>query len=256
MWDLIAFYLRFLRNQRELSGESLGKIMGGSKASVSRIENGESRLDGTQAALIDKEWKTGGLFALLVWYASIGHDPQWFPQYMGLEQRARMIRIFEAGLIPGLLQTEEYARALLEVGSAANVEELLQERMTRQDMLTRPGAPFLSVLLSQNAVEWPVGSPEIMRTMLNRLLEVSESTQIVIRVIPRSWETGAYPGLDGSFQLTGAVRRGRRVAAGRPVQRRMKMTASIRIKAHLRQRTVGVIPTDCRKEDLPLLSLP
>ncbi|MFC9976873.1 helix-turn-helix transcriptional regulator [Spirillospora sp. NPDC127200] len=201
MWNLIAFYLRFLRTQKGLSGEDLGRIMRCGKASVSRIENGVSRLDGTQAALADKGMNTGGILGLMVWYASIGHDPQWFAQYMDLEARAYLIKIFEAQTIPGLLQTEDYARALLMAGMVHSPEGFLQERMERQAILGRDAPPRLTVLLSQNALEWPVGSPEIMRAQLGSLLEASELRNVCIRVVPRNWETGAYIGLGGSFSL-------------------------------------------------------
>ncbi|MFF5263985.1 helix-turn-helix domain-containing protein [Actinomadura viridis] len=204
MWDFIAFYLRFLRIQKNLNGDEMGMIMNCGKASVSRIENGINRLDGRQAALIDKAWKTGGLFSLLVWYASIGHSPQWFAQYVDLEARAGMIRIFEAQVIPGILQNEDYARTLFMSGTELEPERLLQDRLQRQTIFDRSPAPYLTVLMSQNALEWPVGSPEIMRAQLSHLLQMAESRNIDMRVVPRTWGTGAYPGLDGSFSLMSA----------------------------------------------------
>lgn len=201
MWDFTAFYLRLCRNQRGLSVDALGRTINMSKSKLSRIELGDERLDGRYAAQLDRAWDTGGLFELLVWYAAVGHDPQWFAQYVELEQAAGMLRIFEAQVIPGLLQSEDYSRALLLAGMSTQPEKILTERMQRQAVLTREPAPYLTVLLSQNVLEWPVGSPTIMREQLGRLLEVSELPNVVVRVAPRSWETGAYPGLDGSFAL-------------------------------------------------------
>ncbi|MFD0857093.1 helix-turn-helix transcriptional regulator [Actinomadura adrarensis] len=204
LWDFTAYYLRYLRVQKSLSGDDLGAIIKCSKATVSRIENGIIKLDGKQAAQIDRTWKTGGLFGLLVWYAAIGHDPQWFAQYVDLEARAEMIRIFEAQVIPGLLQTEEYAYALLTVGTTRDPDRILHDRLQRQTLLNRDPAPFMTVLLSQNVLEWPIGSPEIMKAQLARLLEMAEQRNVAIRVVPRTWETGAYAGLDGSFSLMSA----------------------------------------------------
>jgi transcriptional regulator with XRE-family HTH domain len=201
MWDFIAFYLRSLRHQRGLSGEALGRILKVSKAKVSRIEVGKERLDWRQAEILDKAWNTCGVFSLLVWYASIGHDPQWFAQYVELEQRAGMVRFYAANTIPGLLQNEDYARALLLSGIEADPEKIVMERMQRQNLLTRQPGPHLTVILSQNALEWPVGSPEIMQAQLARLLEVAAWPNVLVRVVPRSWEAGAHPGLDGSFLL-------------------------------------------------------
>lgn len=199
MWNFIAFYLRIFRQRMSMSGDDLGKIIGGGKAAVSRIENGHERLSGTQAEALDRACNTGGLFGLLVWYASIGHDPQWFAQYVELEQRSGLIRIYEALLIPGLLQNEDYARALLMSGIEPAPEAVLTDRMQRQALLARSPAPHLTVILSQNALDWPVGSSEVMRAQLARLLEVAEAPNIVIRVVPR--QAGAFPGLNGSFQL-------------------------------------------------------
>jgi len=198
LWNLIAFYLRFCRNQRGLSGEALGKIMNSGKATVSRIENGIDRLDGTRALLVDKAWNTGGLFGFLVWYASIGHDPEWFGQYVGFEQRSRMIRIFEPLTIPGLFQTEDYARALLAAGGTADPEHVLTERMQRQEVL---GHAFVTAMLSETALRWPVGTPQIMRAQLQRLLSLTEHPNVVLHVVPMSFDTGAYAGLNGPMML-------------------------------------------------------
>ncbi|GAA0553058.1 helix-turn-helix domain-containing protein [Actinomadura livida] len=198
MWAFIAYYLRFCRTQRSLSGEATGRLINASKATVSRIENGVDRLDGQRAALLDKAWETGGVFSLLVWYASIGHDPQWLAQLSTFEQRARIIRVFEPLLISGLLQTEEYARALLTGGGTPDPEPFVTERMQRQGVLDQA---FVMLLLSEATLRWPVGSPRIMRDQLVHLLEVAERPNIVLHVIPQTFETGAYPGLDGGLKL-------------------------------------------------------
>ena len=198
LWAFIAYYLRFSRNQRGLSGEAVGRIINASKATVSRIENGIDRLDAQRAALLDKAWETGGVFSLLVWYASIGHDPQWLAQYKTFEQRARIIRIFEPQVITGLFQTEEYARALLTGGGVPDPEPDVAERMDRQGILDRA---FVMVLLSETTLRWPVGSPRIMREQLAHVLEMAERPNVVLHVIPQTFETGAHPGLDGGVKL-------------------------------------------------------
>lgn len=201
MWNLIAYYLRLQRAKRGLSGQALGNLMNISKSGVSRIEVGTDRLDGEQAGRVDRAWDTGGLFGLLVWYASIGHDPEWFAQYVVFERRAALLRIYEASVIPGLLQTEDYARALIVSGIDPDPEAVVIERMRRQIVLEKVPAPHLTIILSQNAIDWPVGSPEIMQGQLARLLEVSELPNVVIKVVPRSWATGAHVGLNGAFEL-------------------------------------------------------
>lgn len=204
MWDLIAYYLRIQRTRRGLSQEAMGRIMKIGKSKVSRLELGEEKLTQPQATLIDQAWETGGIFALLVWYASIGHDPQWFAQYIHLEQRAAMLRIWESSVIPGLLQTEDYARSLLSVALEPDLDGALLRRMQRQTMLGGENPPHMAVLISQNALEWPIGSPEIMEGQLDRLLEVASLPHVVLRVLPRTWEVGAHLGLNGGFNILSA----------------------------------------------------
>ncbi|WUH98180.1 helix-turn-helix transcriptional regulator [Spirillospora sp. NBC_00431] len=201
MWDFAAYYMRFMRIQRGLSGEALGRVINVSKAQVSRIESGRNRLDANQAIALDKLWNTGRLFYLLVWYASIGHDPQWFAQHLKIEQKSEVQRIYEANVIPGLLQTPEYADALLRSSIEPNPDRTLADRLQRQDLLLRDSPPHLTILLSQNALDWPVGSPEIMYGQLARLLEEAQRDNVILRVLPRTWAVGAHAGLGGSFKL-------------------------------------------------------
>ncbi|MFC5181716.1 helix-turn-helix domain-containing protein [Actinomadura harenae] len=199
MWNFIAWYLRIWRIAHGMTGEDLGRIMKASKATVSRVENGHERLSGTQAMMIDKAANTGGLFTLLVWYASIGHDPEWFAQYVELEQQSSIVRFYGALVVNGLLQTEDYARALAKAGLDADPEKMVLDRMQRQAILLREPAPHMTAILSQNALEWPVGGPHVLRAQLAHLLEMAKLPHVVIRVVPR--EVGAFPGLTGSFQL-------------------------------------------------------
>lgn len=201
MWDLIAFYLRVYRVRHGQSGEELGRVLGESKATVSRLENGRMPLDGKRARTLDKAWKTNGLFELLVWYASIGHDPQWLSQYLDKEQDARIIKTYQGSVIPGLFQTEAYARELLVYGLEPDPEAALTQRLSRKGILDRERPPFVAALLSQNALEWPIGNPGIMRDQLAHLMELATQRNIVVRVVPRTWDVGAFPGLDGSFVL-------------------------------------------------------
>ncbi|MFG2016829.1 hypothetical protein, partial [Actinomadura geliboluensis] len=77
MWALIAYYLRFCRLQRKLTGDLMGEILNCSKSTVSRLETGALKLDEKQATTLDQAWDTGGIFGFLVWYATLGHDPDW-----------------------------------------------------------------------------------------------------------------------------------------------------------------------------------
>ncbi|GLZ09649.1 hypothetical protein Acsp03_71150 [Actinomadura sp. NBRC 104412] len=199
LWNLIAVYLRLQREHRGLSGESLGRIIGASKATVSKIENGKDRLNIGHAKLLDAAWETGnpellegGLFEWLIFFASLGHRPQWGQEYARFEQASRIIRIFEPSRMTGLLQTPDYARALLAKAGVADPEPVVAERMERKAVLDRA---FVTVTLSEAALRWPVGSPAIMREQLAHVLELAERPNIVVHAIPATFDTGAYLGL-------------------------------------------------------------
>jgi transcriptional regulator with XRE-family HTH domain len=199
MWAWLAHDLRFYRNQRGLSGDSVAKLINCARSSLSRLENGEAKLDEGQAAALDERWQTGGHFGTILWYARLGHDPNWFKQHLDIESEASVIKVFEALVIPGLLQLPEYAYELIAAGGPPDMDELLEERLSRQKILSREPPPVLLVLLTENALDWPVGDAEVMRKQLAYLLEVSERPNIGIRVVPRS--ARAHFGLDGSFKI-------------------------------------------------------
>jgi transcriptional regulator with XRE-family HTH domain len=198
LWNEIAVYLRHCRQKRGLSGEQVGKVISASRATVSKIENGHERLDAKQAALLDVAWETGGHFERMVFFASIGHSPQWLAELKGFEQTSRLIRAFEPKVITSLMQTEAYARALLIGGGSPVVEKDVAERMERQTVLDRA---FITVVLDEDALRRPIGTPEIMRAQLAGILECAERDNISVHVIPASFDTGAFPGLDGGLKL-------------------------------------------------------
>jgi transcriptional regulator with XRE-family HTH domain len=203
MWAWLAHDLRFYRARRGLSGDAVAKLLTCARSSISRLENGEARPTEHQMAVLDERWDTGGHFGRLLWYARLGHDPDWFKQHVDIESEAKVIKLFEAQVVPGLLQLPEYARALIAEGGGADVEELVEERMARQAILTKEDPPVLLVLLAENVLDWPVGGPGLMRKQLAYLLELSERPNIGIRIVPRS--AGAHYGMNGSFKvMTGA----------------------------------------------------
>jgi hypothetical protein len=163
---------------------------------ISRLENGEARPTERQTAVLDERWQTGGHFGRILWYARLGHDPNWIKQHEDIESEASVIKVFEAPVVPGLLQLPEYARELIAAGSPPDVDEILGRRMARQAILGREHPPVLLVLLMESVLDWPVGDADVMRMQLAYLLEVSQRANIGIRVVPRSAK--AHFGLDGS----------------------------------------------------------
>jgi transcriptional regulator with XRE-family HTH domain len=199
MWTWLAHDLRFWRIKHRLTGAEFGRILGVVRSTVSRLESGELKIAEEQAMILDKLWNTGGHFLRLLTYAKLGHDPEWFKEHVSYEARALVLRIYELSLIPGLLQTEAYARACFMAAEIEDVEEQLTARLARQEALLRNPKPRLWVLLSQSVIDWPVGDPQVMREQLARLLDVGDHRNASIRVVPRT--TGAFVGLDGPFKV-------------------------------------------------------
>jgi hypothetical protein len=198
LWAFMAYMLRFHRSQRGESGFVLAELLNCARSSISRLENGEAKLTPTQAAQLDEAWTTGGLFGVLLFYARLGHDPNWFKSVRELMARASVIKIYSGQLIPGLFQTPEYARALFVAGREPDLEGAVKVRMARQSLLTRKDPPDVWVLLAESALLCHVGGKKCMRDQLGRLLEASELPNVTLRVVANS--TGANLGLDGPFQ--------------------------------------------------------
>jgi Domain of unknown function (DUF5753) len=200
MWDFMAYYLRFLRTQHDATGETVGKIVRRSKSTVSRFESGEYRLGEAECEALDRAWNTGRLFSILLHYARIGHDPNWFQQYKDKEEQASIIKVWESNLVPGLFQTPDYARGNLMAGGVVkNVDAAVEDRLARQAILDREDPPTLLVMLAESLLELPCGGPTVMKAQLARILELSERPNIGVRVVPKS--AGHHPGLDGPFML-------------------------------------------------------
>jgi transcriptional regulator with XRE-family HTH domain len=201
LWHWIAVELRFWRERAGLSLSAMGVIMGCNKAWVSNIEHARPshRMNERQAEALDLHFGLGHHFRRLVYYARSGHDSNWFRTHVVYEQRAFVIKAYEAQVIPGLLQTDDYARALLTAGRADDADAWTKRRMERQAVLWKKSPPDLWVILSQTALEWPVGGPQVMRHQLAKLLELGDLPHITIRVLPRS--VGAHVALEGSFKI-------------------------------------------------------
>jgi hypothetical protein len=134
------------------------------------------------------------------------HDilPNWFSMYVSLEGAAALIRSYEPHFVPGLLQTEDYARGVLTSGavgqtSPEDIERHVALRMERQVLLTRSDAPRFWFVLDETALRRPVGGPQVMRAQLDRLLEVAKLPHVTLQVAPFS--AGPHPGTYGPFVL-------------------------------------------------------
>jgi hypothetical protein len=125
-------------------------------------------------------------------------------QLIEYESAAAAIRQFEAEFIPGILQTEEYARAVLEDyydenRASERVNALVELRTRREELLDRENAPHFSFVLDESVVRRIVGSASIMQRQLRRLIEAAELDTVTVEVVPFS--AGLHPGMKGPFEL-------------------------------------------------------
>jgi transcriptional regulator with XRE-family HTH domain len=183
-----------------MSQPEFAALVGVEKSTVSNWEAGDTKLPEGRTETVDQVLGTHGHFTWLRRLADTMHDPNWFAQYTRYERKADEVSAYSALVVHALLQTEDYARALITGAQMVDdIERAVEERLARQEILNRDQPPELRVFIKQSALEDPVGGTEVMRAQLAYLLDASERRNIVIRVVPR--EVGAHPGVDGSFTL-------------------------------------------------------
>ncbi|MGI8329626.1 DUF5753 domain-containing protein [Actinomadura scrupuli] len=193
----LAVFGSMLRMYRESGGYKLvefGSMINNSAGTISDTEHGKSRCDRSLAESADRELQTGGALAHL-WDLLVKGAvyPRWFdwPMY---EARATTLRTFQLLAIYGLLQTDDYARALLHGDEAA-----VEARMNRQAILTRqePPPPFIICVMNEAALWYQVGTPKVMHDQLMHLV-ASASDRICIQVVPNGADR---PEVTGAFVL-------------------------------------------------------
>lgn len=200
LWDFLAYELRKHRLQQGASLEAAGRLVNISASAFSNFEAGRRHPDLKRLARLDEVWETDGHFVRIATFARQGHDPNWFAEHLEYEARASALRIFEPLIVPGLLQTEDYARAVITAeNDGGDVEGAVRQRMARQGILTKKNPPRLNVVLDEGVLDRPVGGPAVMRAQLVRLLEVSQMPNAVLCVVPRLG--GYHPGLAGAFKV-------------------------------------------------------
>lgn len=204
-WLKVGNQIRRLRHARRMSLDHLAAPLSITAGMLSAIERGIRGCKPEYAEEIDQALTTGGKVLRLVENMNSSPGlPEWFRDTERLQRLATEMRQFQLGLIPGLLQTEDYARVLLRAGeptaSEEEIEALVQARIDRQSLLWRDNPPRIFVVLEEGVLLRPVGGRGTMSCQLERLLSVSESAaHVVVQVVPMS--TAPHPGLDGSFQL-------------------------------------------------------
>lgn len=210
--------LRQLRQGAGLRIEDVAESLETSEARISRMESGHSNVKLKLAevrTMLDLYGATdAGQIETVVQMFRESQKPAWWASYepampagfstvVGLESDAAAERVWEPTLVPGLLQTPDYARALMETGKArqtGQAEQLIALRMERQQLLTRDPEPLeLWTVIDESALRRAVGGPEVMRAQVLRIVEAAGQPNINVQVMPLG--AGAHPGLNGPFTL-------------------------------------------------------
>ncbi|MGD0558692.1 MAG: helix-turn-helix transcriptional regulator [Streptosporangiaceae bacterium] len=189
----LAMFASELRAQRQRAGWTqvvLGEKIGYSGSFVSDIERcaRTPALDLAQAC--DREFGVPGTFERM--HELIRRDtyPTWFYPVITFEQRATRIHEWEMRVIPGLLQTPEYARSVIRAGCPRDSDEVItrkvMDRMARHELLNRDNPPMLWYVLHEGVVRQRIGGPEIMQEQLTHLIEVARKPGILLQILPFS----------------------------------------------------------------------
>ncbi|MFJ9503286.1 Scr1 family TA system antitoxin-like transcriptional regulator [Streptomyces anulatus] len=182
--------LRQARDARGWTQDELAGRMGCSGTHISAVETGRRSPTPRFARSVDRALGTGDKFGRMVQAMKDLTLLEGFPEYVRYEGRAVEIRLYQVGIVPGLLQTPEYARVLAEsaVRRGAITPEQADERVSflaeRQAALERPNPPMLFVTMDESCIRRPVGGPAVMNAQMERLVEFAELPNTLLQVAP------------------------------------------------------------------------
>ena len=212
---VLGSQLHRLRESRGITAEQAADAIRGSHSKISRMEHGrvgfKERDVGdllTLYGVTDSQERAALLNLARTantpgwWHAYSDILPAWLEPYVGLEAAASVIRTYEVQFVPGLLQTEEYARALIRQGSAVSEEDVSRRaelRVSRQEVLGGPNPPQLWAVIDEGALRRPAGSKEIVREQLRYLIEVADHPAVTLQILPFS--AGAHAAMGGPFTI-------------------------------------------------------
>lgn len=213
---LLGSQLRRLREEAEVSREDAGYAIRASGSKISRMELGRVSFkerdvnDLLTLYGVTDDNERDGLITLARqanqagwWHSYSDILPHWFQAYVGLEEAAARIRTYEVQFVPGLLQTEDYARAVTVQGrpdaSTDEIERRVKLRLTRQQLLAKSQPPRLWAVVDEAALRRPIGGPEVMRGQLERLLSAMKLPTVTLQVMP--FRFGGHAAEGGAFSL-------------------------------------------------------
>ncbi|HEY2076199.1 MAG TPA: helix-turn-helix transcriptional regulator [Streptosporangiaceae bacterium] len=214
---LLGGQLRKLREAAGITPERAGYEIRASRSKISRVEHG--RVGFKERDVVDLLTLYGvtdekvhqRMLALAQqanspgWWARYDDVlPDWFETYVGLEQATSLIRTYELQFVPGLFQTQDYARAVTVLGHRAapaeEIERRVSLRLNRQQILTNDDSmPKVWAVIDESALRRPLGGREVMRAQLEHLIELTESPQVTLQIMP--FDRGGHSAAGGSFAI-------------------------------------------------------
>jgi hypothetical protein len=215
----LAAELHASRERAGLTIDDVAQLLEWSAAKVSRIENARVRVlprDVKHLLRVYRVKEGGPDWDMLVMLARESHQKGWWHAYgdamgeglktlIGLETAAATLRTYENECVPGLLQTEDYARSIIRTALSAetddDIERYVTVRMARQTRMAESPATELWAVIGEAVIRRPVGGGPVMRAQLAQLLEASHRPNVTLQVMP--FGVGAHPGMEGSFMMLG-----------------------------------------------------
>jgi transcriptional regulator with XRE-family HTH domain len=212
---LLGSQLRSLREAKGVTREDAGYAIRASGSKISRMELGrvsfkERDVEDLLVLYGVNEEEAEALVALAKqanspgWWHKYGDVlPDWFQVYVGLEEAASLIRLYEVQFVPGLLQTAEYAEAVVRLGRPSAPSDVVGRkvslRLARQQVLRKDGGPRLWAVLDEAALRRPIGGEEVMRAQFMRLIEAAREPNITLQVVP--FRSGGHAAEAGAFTV-------------------------------------------------------
>jgi transcriptional regulator with XRE-family HTH domain len=208
--------LRSLRQAKGITRDQAGYAIRGSESKISRMELGrvavkprdvtdllklygvEDPAEHERLLALAREANSPG------WWQAYGDVlSTWFQNYLDLEQAAELIRTYEVQFVPGLLQTDAYARAVIMLGHGTapttQIDRRAELRMARKQLLERPDPPRLWAVIDEAVLHRPIGGPAVLRAQIESLIEVAELGNVRLQVIP--FRSGGHAAAGGAFSI-------------------------------------------------------
>lgn len=206
--------LRELRNDADLTADEAARTLGWSGSKVSRIETGTRPASPEDiralVGVYGVEGEEAERYAAVArrarqrdwWHRYDDVLPEKFDSYLGLESEASRISTFEASLVPGLLQTERYAAAVLDLfplrGTPDERDRAIALRMRRQARLAEEPLLELDAIIAETVIRQTLGGPDVTREQLQHLLDVASRPNVTLRLLPFGAD---HPGVNGPFSI-------------------------------------------------------